>query len=776
MAKTYRFPALVIEDRGGLFHAILLDKDTREAAMAGSAKTALDQLGELLSWQYEEWLREDEPAFLEPKILDIRIQVRPEYKAVDATEVGENEKKKVFPCEEQVALTVPCVYGRESGGMHVGVLPTLNVWFNYYEAASLKSLAAHYALEHLSGRTPLELAAYLSPKSRVLREVVVTVKGSARKKRKWGRRQKGKETEALASVAEAVISRALRGKFAKACGREAQVEDLMERLRTKRANVVLVGEAGVGKTAILVDAARQIEQKKKQAEGGDESPCRLWMTTAHRIVAGMRFLGQWQERCEELVRQLSREDGILCVENLLDLVKTGGMGPVDSIASFFIPYMKRGELALVGECTPAELDACRRMLPGFADLFQVLNVPAFTETEAKAVLHEMSTTFSQNLHIQADRNVVDLVYRLFSRFMPYSAFPGRAVMFLFRLFEEAQKNRKTALSSDAVLDAFVRQTGLPHLFLKDDLVLQRHEVLEHFQRRIMGQESACGIAADIVVRFKAGMHDPARPIAVLLFCGPTGVGKTALAKALAEYFFSHGEDKDRLIRLDMSEYGTPGSARRLIGGPDDEPSDLIKRMRRQPFSVLLLDEIEKAHPEVFDVFLNVFDEGRLTDPFGRLTTFRSAVIIMTSNLGARQQGSLGFGEQAKAYEGEVMSFFRPEFFNRIDSIVTFASLGKASILDIARKELTDMTKREGVVSVGLRIRWTDELLELIAARGFDARYGARPLQRTIEERVVIPLARLLAEHPEICDCEIVCSLNDRKETVVSVTGGGVSLS
>jgi ATP-dependent Clp protease ATP-binding subunit ClpC len=242
---------------------------------------------------------------------------------------------------------------------------------------------------------------------------------------------------------------------------------------------------------------------------------------------------------------------------------------------------------------------------------------------------------------------------------------------------------------------------------------------------------------------------------VLLFAGPTGVGKTELARALSQYLFGHGEQADRMVRLDMSEYAGPGAAERLVGDPAaGGPSDLVKRIRQQPFTVVLLDEIEKAAPEVFDVLLGVFDEGRLTDRFGRLSTFRSAVIVMTSNLGAGAGAGEPFGlvrpgsaAPGGAYESEVMRFFRPEFFNRIDAVVTFGALDEATVHAITEKELTDLGRREGLTRAGLTLAWDAAVVRHLAAAGFDRRYGARPLQRAIETRVVTPLARHLVANP-----------------------------
>ena len=232
------------------------------------------------------------------------------------------------------------------------------------------------------------------------------------------------------------------------------------------------------------------------------------------------------------------------------------------------------------------------------------------------------------------------------------------------------------------------------------------------------------------------INDPNRPLGVFLFCGPTGVGKTELARALARMLFGHRHladgDRDLLVHLDMSEYAGFDAVNRLLGTQGGEPSKLIRRLRQQPFCVLLLDEIEKAAPEVFDVLLGVCDEGRLTDHFGRMTTFRSSIIIMTSNLGAERREPFGLGRQPAPFQDAVREFFRPEFFNRLDDVVSFRSLDAATIEAITRKELAAIGQREGIRHVALELSWSDRLVAWLASTGFDARYGARPLQRVLE--------------------------------------------
>ena len=757
MAKIYKFPALVWEDYGGLFTACLLEWGDRTSAVGQTLDDALLHLKDYLKWKHRDDERVAESDLLEPSLRSIRVHIRPQYK---------EEDERIYPCQERVSLRLPCVHGHEEGGMLVCVLPTIDVRFNYYDKGALKNLAVHYAKNKLGSLTPQKLAEYLPPKSSSLHEVVITIKGAPKRKRVFSwRPQEEEQFEHLNVVGEPLSKRGQRGKYSRAWGRDKEVDDLLQRLSSGRASVILAGEPGVGKTTVLVEVARKLERAARK-ESSRESPYRLWMTSAPRIIAGMQYLGQWEKRCEEIIDELSDFDGVLCVENLLDLVRTGGKGPLDSVAAFFLPYIKRGELNLISEATPAELNACRRLLPGFVDLFQVLNIPSFLEEEAKSVLDQMVRSISLNMHIEAEAGVSPVTLGLFRRFMPYSVFPGKTASFLHDVFEKTYQEKIRTLSGQVVLEHFVRKTGLPEVFLKDEITLKGDEVLTRFKGQIMGQEAACEAAKNLVMTFKAGMNDPLRPLGVLLFCGPTGVGKTALARAIADYFFGHGEESERLIRLDMSEYGGPGSAERILSAPDGQPCNLIKKIRSQPFSVVLLDEIEKASPEVFDVFLNVFDEGRLVDRYGRIATFRSAIIIMTSNLGARQQGSLGFGERPTSYEAEVLSFFRPEFFNRIDVVVTFNPLSKAAILAIAEKELGEISGREGLSASNIRLSWTNRVVEHLAEQGFDRRFGARPLQRTIERLLVTPLARYLVTHSKLRDVTIQADVGKGGEVVL----------
>lgn len=761
---AYRFPILSFQDAAGGHTAALVEDNGDIAAFGATSAEARDRLRDYLEKTYKNFPWFAASDFDEPQLSLHRVEVRPEYAVAN----------RPHPCGETIALHVAVVTGRTRAGLLVAALPTLGIRFNYYSPGDLKPLVTQYVTSHFRAQTPAQISRHLLPAAIELDDIVIQIPREPRE------REAPPDLSELAAVADALGSRELRSRFSRAWEREDVVNRLIQSLRKETAPILLLGESGTGKTMILADAVRRIERAADPAMAllADIFPTeksdlpqkrthRFWLTSAPRLIAGMQYLGMWQERVETIIAQTAGISGVLCIENLLDLARTGGRSPGDSVAAFLIPYLQRGELRLIAEATPAELDAIRRLLPGLADLFQIITVPPFSRTQAINCLTQIAAVHRQNFKIDIERGVIETIYRLFARFMPYHPFPGKSAAFLAELFDRARREKSEFITTANIIELFVQQTGVPELFLRDEWPLELQTVIDTLHHDVIGQPNACRTAGGVVTTFKAGLNDPGRPLGVLLFAGPTGVGKTQLAQSLSHYLFGGAmqttpSKSQRLVRLDMSEYAAPGAAARFLGS-----ADWLQKIRRQPFTVLLLDEIEKAAPEIFDVLLGLFDEGRLTDPLGRLTHFKSAVIIMTSNLGGIAAEPFGLSKTAlPAYDSEASAFFRPEFFNRIDAVVTFDPLSTKSIRAITEKELKDLATREGLARLGIKLTWSQRLLDHLATEGYDARYGARPLQRAIETLIVTPLARYLVNRPDPKVTTLHLDLNSQGQIMI----------
>jgi ATP-dependent Clp protease ATP-binding subunit ClpC len=379
-------------------------------------------------------------------------------------------------------------------------------------------------------------------------------------------------------------------------------------------------------------------------------------------------------------------------------------------------------------------------------------------------------------HIEIDRNGLRRLVQHLDFFQRDIAFPGKAFRFIDWLVQTggvpdgretrpADPERATRLRSDDVSQAYSRASGLPLDLIAEDRVAGPEHIAAKLRAGVIGQDPACDTCARVLARFKAGLDDPDRPVGSLLFVGPTGVGKTEMAKALAKYMFG---DANRMIRVDMSEFMLPGSGQRLLAvGPGVR--SLAERVRQQPLSLVLFDELEKADQEVFDLMLAILGEGRLTDAEGRLVDFRMTMICMTSNLGVEARDPSGFGDTDDVDRGKhhlqaVRRAFRPEFFARIDHVVPFRRLSPADIRRIVDLELDKLQTRAGLRRRAIRLRVTGSARELLAERGFHPTRGARPLQRVIEEQVLAPLAVLMSAKPSLRDADIeVCAPGDGTE-------------
>lgn len=650
-----------------------------------------------------------------------------------------------FPAGPKVDLPVRYLRLEDQRGELYCLLPDFGEMLYCPSADLFKSTLVEAIRAITALMTPAQLRKLWPPRQSELRWLRVKLKEAGE-----GLAGQRRETT-LALVAEPMAARQINGPLG--VGRD-NVRSLLENA-LQRGSALVIGEAGVGKTVLVATVARNIEEQrrrkaKEERVRGQASPHvpAMWSTSGGRLIAGMRYLGQWQERLETVVADLANIDGILAIENLLELVAIGGREPRDSLAAFLMPYIRGGRLRMVAEVTPTELDACRRLLPGLVDAMTLLHLqPMPPDLEIELVRHTLKTRF-QASKATFDPDVPRLISRLCRQFQRHGAAPGPSMSFVDELTSRRRSEQSPShWSMSLTLDKFSKRTGLPIKLLDDAETISKSDVAEALALEVIGQTAACNTAAGVVTRIKSAVQDPGRPFACLLFCGPTGVGKTQLAKSLASYLFGASSHKLPLTRLDMSEFAGVAAGHRLLTDANGQPTAWIQQIRTRPLSVLLLDEIEKASSEVFDILLSLLDEGRLTDRLGRVTSFRTSVIIMTSNLGSRQSTAVGFGEgQGVDYATEVRRAFRPEFFNRLDAVVPFAPLDREAIRSITEKELGDLRKREGLERYGRNIKWTERLLDHLAHDGFDAKLGARPLQRTIETVVVSPLARWLVEN------------------------------
>ncbi|MFK7948530.1 MAG: AAA family ATPase [Saprospiraceae bacterium] len=673
---------------------------------------------------------------IKPKMKIIEVKVRPTYR----------EESGAYPLPTSLKVPIVTVYGETKHGYYECYLPMFNESFYYYEQKQFQTLVSHFAMNYLNQQPPNFIYRQMTIEKPQLDEVILKIKENTTN---WGDWNFERQYETLARLAEKYpYSKKIRrniSAFPEAAWElDDKVNEVVDKLVNNRANVLIVGKSGTGKTSVLRQAIKKINNNKKQ-----KLDFSFWQIMPQRITSSAKYLGEWQEACEALVDDLEAANGILWVVNFVRLLQIGGASPEVSIAAFLTPFLQEGKLQILGEATQEELDSMRRLLPGFVETFQIVQLEELPEKKVYNILDKFAEFCRRNLKIDIDRKAIELSYRLLIRYYPYQSFPGKAIRFLGQCVSVAQIAKQKEIGTNEIIANFVKSTGLPELFLRDDMLLEIKELEHYFSNKIIGQPAAIRHLTNVVKIFKAGLNNPYKPITTMIFAGPTGVGKTASAKALAEYFFGKGQQRSPLIRIDMSEFQHAGQIARFIGA-GREVGKLVQDIRERPFSVLLLDEVEKADPAIFDAFLSVLDEGMLVDAFGRITNFRNTIIIMTTNLGASNRQSIGYGSgmpDEAAYESAIGKYFRPEFVNRIDSIVMFNALKADDIRQITKIELEAVKKREGFVKNNLILKFSERIYEHLSKVGFDERYGARPLQRAVESEIIAPLATWLIENP-----------------------------
>ncbi len=675
-----------------------------------------------------------------PKLKVIKVKVRPTYR----------ESAGAFPLSQMIEIPVITVYGKKQNNYYECYLPLMSDSFYYYNPKEFTTLVTYFATNYFNQLSPDELHRHLSYAEPQLDSIALKINNY--RDFDWDTPVYQRRYEHLERIAQKYpYSRSLRRQISAfpeaAWELEDKVSEVVDKLISVKANVLIVGESGVGKSSVLRQAIKKIVSSSRK----QKLHFTFWQAQAQRITATSKYLGEWQEMVEKLVEDLEAANGILWVVDFIRLLQIGGEGPEDSVASFMVSYLQQGKIQLVGELTVAELDSIRRLLPGFVENFQIVRIKELPEDKIFNILDKFNQYSTQNLKIKIDKRALELSYRLLMRYYPYQSFPGKAVKFLGQCISTAQLHNKKEITNNDVIKNFISQTGLPELFLRDEMRLENEELRGFFEQRIIGQPNAIDQLTSIVKVFKAGLNNPNKPINTMVFAGPTGVGKTASAKALAAYFFGKGQKRSPLIRIDMSEFQYPGQISRLIG-TGRQVGKLVQEIRERPFSVLLLDEVEKAAPTIFDALLTVLDEGMMIDSYGRVTNFRNTIIIMTTNLGSSNQKSLGFSpkiDDEKTFLSAISNHFRPEFVNRIDNIISFNALTQKDIRKITVKELNELSSREGFVKKGLKLTFSERLIEHLSVKGFNVNYGARPLQRAVEDIVVTPLAKWILKNTEV---------------------------
>jgi ATP-dependent Clp protease ATP-binding subunit ClpC len=599
------------------------------------------------------------------------------------------------------------------------------------------------------------------------------------------------------------------GKLDPIVGREKEIERVSQILsRRKKNNPILIGEPGVGKSSIAEGLALRIIQRKVSRILFNK---RIVMLDLASMVAGTKYRGQFEERIKALMAEVEKEpDVILFIDEIHTIIGAGGASGSLDASNMFKPALARGEIQIIGATT---LDEYRKHIEKDGALerrFQKVIVEAASPEETIQIISNIKDKYESHHNVlytdEAIKACVDLTDRYVTdRFLPDKAIDAldeagsrvhisnivvpkeitdienkivdikekKNQVIRSQKYEEAAKlrdverqlntaleserkkweeesaNNKQTVTEDNVAEVVSMMTGIPLQRVSENETSKLGKMQDSIVGKVIGQDDAVKKIVKAIQRGRVGLKDPNKPIGSFMFLGPTGVGKTQLAKVLAKYLF---DSEDSLIRIDMSEYMEKFAVSRLIGAPPgyvghDEGGQLTEKVRRKPYSVILLDEIEKAHPEVFNLLLQVLDDGQLTDSLGRKVNFKNSIIIMTSNTGSRQLKEFGTGvgfntknkeskgqqESNEVIDKELKKKFAPEFLNRIDDVVMFNSLVKEDINKIINIELERLVERVQKMEFELEI--TEEAVDYIASQGFDPEYGARPLKRAIQRYV-----------------------------------------
>ena len=653
---------------------------------------------------------------------------------------------------------------------------------------------------------------------------------------KSNQKSSGSETPVLDNFGTDLTKAAEENRLDPIVGRGKEIERLVQILsRRKKNNPVLIGEPGVGKSAIVEGLAlRIIQHKVSRVLYGK----RIIALDLASIVAGTKYRGQFEERVKSILSELSRnKDVILFIDEIHTIVGAGGASGSLDASNMLKPALARGEIQCIGATT---LDEYRQYIEKDGALerrFQKIIVEPTSVEESIEILNNIKDKYESHHNVTFTPEAITACVKLTDRYISDRCLPDKAIDALdeagsrvhiskikvpqridelekqieatredkvkavksqnFELaasfrdkegellklldsekdkWEKDLSKKRETVDENNVEEVVAMMTGVPVTRIAQAEGQRLKKMFDELQGKVIGQDTAIEKIVKAIQRNRAGLKDPNKPIGTFIFLGPTGVGKTQLAKILAEYLF---DSKDALVRIDMSEYMEKFSVTRLVGAPPgyvgyEEGGQLTEKVRRKPYSVVLLDEIEKAHPDVFNILLQVLDEGRLTDSLGRKVDFKNTILIMTSNIGARDIQNyghgVGFGTEDNTDENNksiiekaLKKAFSPEFLNRIDDIILFNSLTRENIHQIIDIELKGLFQR--VKDLDYTLTLTDKAKDFIAEKGFDPKFGARPLKRAIQKYLEDEMAGVIIDSEIKAGDEIVADINEKGDKI-----------
>jgi len=558
------------------------------------------------------------------------------------------------------------------------------------------------------------------------------------------------------------------GKLNKVIGREEELQRLTQILLKKtKNNPILIGEPGVGKTAIVEGLAYKIANNEIKELQNKQ----IIELTVSSILAGTSLRGELEKKLEDLIKQLENNYNIIL---FIDEIHTIMLD--NTISNVLKPALARGQLTIIGATTTEEYYKYIEKDPALERRFQPILINEPTLEQTLQILENIIPSFEQHHNVKYDKEMLFNLIKLSQRYIPNRNLPDKVIDLIDEAatYVKTEKN-KNIVELEDIKEIISKQTGIPISKMDQSQTNKIANLEELLKTKIIGQDEAIEKVSKIIKIAKAGLNISKRPYGVFLFLGPTGVGKTYFAKVLAETIFSGSED---IIRLDMSEFKEKHEVAKLLGAPPgyvgyEKDGILTLAIRKNPYTVILLDEIEKAHPEVFDIFLQVFDEGYLKDSKGRTLVFYDTVIIMTSNIGSnlifnliKENPNISNEELKQKLIPEILKFLRPEILNRIDEVIVFKPLNKESVIKIIELELKEISKK--IEENGGRLIFTDKLKEYILNNAFDPSFGARNIKRFIQGKILSILAEEILLNPNLTENKLIMDIKDNRIIVKTI--------